>query len=465
MAQEFFDLLRRRRLADIDALDRRILHHDTLGQLINLDQELADALPFDPAPRDPRDITSFDFWPNSELSASLGGCESADCRHERFERLARFATMWADSVYISPHFGLLSAIADDEMRARMWLLGSVKSMLAAEPAFRANIVRIGPAGYNVCPSCESEMDPSMPQIRQILTKAKRSMGDAYFGDVRVRFEMQDPRYLLTITGPEDLLGHGGISIYKYKANSKSLAWLPERIRQRAEAGHRLVYDVPNSRVNDSGALAAVIETVAEDVLHQHLACTVRGTKYLTHRPADKLFLDAINSDDSFSSWNRVLTQYLSYEMPILHGIPLEQLIELRTKDYDAFLVYRDTLKRVIKEHVAKRTSITSQEAAEIYDDVVRPEMNKMNQKLETVRTKLSNQFRRDVLVAGGIVALGLCSGVVAPALIGTAIAAVGGASIVRDTAATLMKRRDATDELKSSDLYFLWRISQESRRN
>ncbi|MCH8919799.1 MAG: hypothetical protein IIA23_03725 [Chloroflexi bacterium] len=183
----------------------------------------------------------------------------------------------------------------------------------------------------------------------------------------------------------------------------------------------------------------------------------RNTKYLTDRPIDSIFLNSVNEDANFASWNPILAQYLQYEMPILTGVPLTELINLRTHDYEAFQVYRDTMQEIINKHIVNKPAITGTEAKDIYDDIVRPQLHKMNQKLRAAKDKLSNKLRRDVLIAGGVVALGLTTGIVGPGL-----AALGAAAV---TGKNILEQRDASDELKSDNLYFLWKASQKSSRN
>lgn len=459
MTEALFELLGRKGLADVDSL-QGILDGYTVGQLVDLDQEIGELVEAEDAPPESADIAGFDLWPNADLSASLGGCSNPGCRAERVQRLAQFAVMWADSVQVSPYFGVLHEDADDTFR-RMWMLGSLHAILGSAPAIKEGIVRLTPGKYHFCETCGTNILSHLEQTEALAEQAKRSLEDAYFDRVEVHFESERGVYMVTVTGPIDILPHGETS-YVARYDAEALAWLPQRMRERVAAGQTLAYEVPKRRLRESGALAHVIDTVAEDIMRQHLACRIRGTKYLTNRPADAAFLGAINDDDNFAAVNAVLAQYLQYEMPVLSGVPLRDLIELRTHDYEAFRVYRDTFKGVIKDHIAKQPAITGNEAAEIYDDMIRPKLNKMNQKLKSVRDKLSSRLRRDVIIAGGTLALGLSSGLVFPP---AALSAAAAIPFAIDAAKTALERSDASDELKSDNLYFLWKVAQKSRRN
>lgn len=460
MTEELFDLLRRKGITHPESA-QSVLERYRLPQLVDLDRELAETA--EAAAEEARetenqdDVTGFDFWPNSDLTAALGGCQEPPCRSQRLERLARFATMWADSIYIPSYFGLVSEEAS-EPTWRQWLLGSISGLLRVEPGLRAGILRLAPRQFRLCPSCHPQVDAEMRQVTQVLARAERSMQSSYRDRIKVTFEARPGLgYIVAVSGPDDLLSHGWVGFVTDPSIHKPPEWLPRTIRKRAELGERVTYDVPPARLRQSGALKRVIHSIAEDVFNQHLACRLRGTKYLTHRPVDTAFLSAINDNDNFAAWNAVLAQHLRYEMPLLTGVPLPELINLRTHDYEAFQVYRDTMKEIINKHIVNKPAITGTEAKDIYDDIVRPQLHKMNQKLRAAKDKLSNKLRRDVLIAGGVVALGLTTGIVGPGL-----AALGAAAV---TGKNILEQRDASDELKSDNLYFLWKASQKSSRN
>jgi len=88
----------------------------------------------------------------------------------------------------------------------------------------------------------------------------------------------------------------------------------------------------------------------------------------------------------------------------------------------------------------------------------------MNRKLKVVQDQLANKLRRDILVAGGIVGIGLSSGIVAPDLMAV-ISVIGGTKFASDAAKLIFERKNASDELKSEDLYFLWKVAQKARHN
>jgi hypothetical protein len=144
-------------------------------------------------------------------------------------------------------------------------------------------------------------------------------------------------------------------------------------------------------------------------------------------------------------------------MPLLDGVPLGELVEFRSNDYDAFQVYRDTIKKTIKDYVVKKPALTGTEAQEVYEDFVRPELNRMNRKLASVQQKLSNKLRRDVAVALGVVAVGLSSSLLAPEL---ALSAAGGSPFLASAAKQMLEKAGAREELAGEDLYFLWKIAE-----
>ena len=331
-------------------------------------------------------------------------------------------------------------------------------LVAVEPAVTAGIMNFAPRGFGFCAPHGAQFELERDSVEDVLIKAKRELYDTYSEQITAELCPHDTYCHIGLDGPEDLLPHGSAGFLIEPLPT----WLPKRLRKAAHSGGHARYPLSKRLLERSGLVDVAIDAIVHDILGQHFMCRMLDTKYLTNRKADVVFLNAINDNENFTAWNEVLSQYLQYEMPVLTGVPLRDLIELRTHDYEAFRVYRDTFKGVIKDHIAKQPAITGKEAAEIYDDIVRPKLNKMNQKLKSVRDNLSSRLRRDVIITGGTLALGLSSGLVFPP---AALSAGAAIPFAIDAAKTALERSDASDELKSDDLYFLWKVGQRSRRN
>jgi len=266
----------------------------------------------------------------------------------------------------------------------------------------------------------------------------------------------DPIFMLL--GPEDLLPHGGRGVRFGSGYDRS--WLPKAVLTKISRGETFKYDIPKARLPDSGLLKHVLDTAETDVLNEHVACRMRGMRYLTHRPADVAFLNALNESDRYDEWNRVLALSLPLQMPILNDAPLEDLLTLRSDDYEAFLVYRDTINASINARIKSGAVPSQSELAEIFRDEIAPQLNKMNQKLNATRRRLTRKLNRNVLIAGGSVLVGLSTGLVAPELMAV-ISSVGGLKFAADVAGHLMESRGAEQDLESDDLYFLWRLQND----
>ena len=461
MTTELFQLLDEKGLSAPETLAAQI-EKLSLTKIVEIDQILAEKITPPKLTIASDDISNFKFWPNSELAAK-DGCWHEECRTGRLVRLARFATMWADSVYIPTYFGITSPDKIED-RWREWFYGSVRALLATRPVIEAGLITIVAPKPIECPLHHPEVDPELARQAKLLVKAETAVLREYDKLVNVTVETCCGRHCtVMIDAPEELMPGGGGGYTTDLDHCGPPDWLPKTIKKRIAAGEILTYQVPKTHAARSEIIRhSVIHPAVEDVLIQHVQCQNLSAKYLTDRPVDSTFLRKVNQDANLASWTAVLSQHLQYEMPILTGVPLTELIDLRTHGYEAFQVYRDTMKEIINKHIVNKPAITGTEAKDIHDDIVLPQLHKMNQKLKAAKDKLSNRTRRDVLIAGGTLVLGLSSGLVFPPLALSAGAAI---PFAIDAAKTVLERSDTSDELKSHNLYFLWQVAQKSRRN
>ncbi|HEY8767632.1 MAG TPA: DUF6236 family protein [Dehalococcoidia bacterium] len=454
---EFFDVLQREDLADAESAKRR-LGLSSRRELLRLDERLANAVRELDSEKSFSRPNSYDFWPSGELGCGNTGCKGPECRGKRSQAIARFALLWADTVTLPPQFGVFDHVPGDDS-IRDWMFGSVLVVTQAEAAIRSKVVKLAAPGYLLCNECGLDFEATKGQAGTKVRAASKALEALYGGQVQGQLVSLDGDLIFMLSGPEDLMPHGGQGVSFGPGYDRS--WLPHTVLKKISNGETFQYDIPKTRLPRTGLLKHVLETAETDVINEHLACRMRGTRYLTHRPADAAFLNAINDSDEYAEWNRVLATALPLQMPILKDAPLEDLLELRAKDYDAFLVYRDTINASINARIDSGVVPSEKQLAEIFRDEISPQLNKMNQKLRATQKRLSGKLKRNLVISLGTVLLGLSTGLVAPTLMAL-LAGAGGTKLVADIGGNLLESRNADDELSSENLYFLWRLQTQS---
>jgi hypothetical protein len=148
------------------------------------------------------------------------------------------------------------------------------------------------------------------------------------------------------------------------------------------------------------------------------------------------------------------------DLPILTGIPTATLLEVRRDAGDVFARFQTALRRAAKEAIAEQPEALSRKIArDIQADLIDPELRRIADVLSGARDVVARRSAAGVaigLVAAGV---GLLFGIPPVA----AIAAAVGGGVTGATAGT-GKYFETTDEVKRSDLYFLWKAASKGRK-
>jgi len=149
---------------------------------------------------------------------------------------------------------------------------------------------------------------------------------------------------------------------------------------------------------------------------------------------------------------------IKLSLPILEGISARDLIQLRREEGAAFERFRIALRTAIKERVdASEAAAPHQVANEIIDDILRPAVWDIGQRLHVARKALARKSAVNVAVSAAAVMIGLRAGI--PLLLPAGITAGLGAPTVHYT-----KHLDTTSEIELSDMYFLWKLQKAPRK-
>jgi hypothetical protein len=143
----------------------------------------------------------------------------------------------------------------------------------------------------------------------------------------------------------------------------------------------------------------------------------------------------------------------SHSLPVVDDIEIGKIIKLRKAEGESFDVYRDALARALKQY----ENLTLSKQVQLFNDVIRPEITKIELAVRKSRKLLVKSLAQDVIIASGAVGIGLFSGLL-PHDIGTAPLGLGGLhyspKFVRNLTELCAEPRQAMD----SRYYFLWKV-------
>jgi hypothetical protein len=168
------------------------------------------------------------------------------------------------------------------------------------------------------------------------------------------------------------------------------------------------------------------------------------------------------SNKAARHFNRVAVDALSHPLPFVDDVPIERILKVRQQEGEAFLVYRDAVRKLLSAADAK----TSKELREAFDDEIRPELNKIDLTLKNTRKALSRGTLVDAAIVFASVSIAAFSGLLPPTLglppgVLDVGAALGGWQGARGLVSKLSSRRTTPKDVADNKYAFLWRMQAE----
>jgi hypothetical protein len=453
-AQSVLEVLERERLTTAVSVNRSVREQFSATRLAELDGELLELAELERIQAQPE--SDFLLLPNDDIAGGVTAtCLSVNCRMSNLDNLARFSAIWADQVYLPPYFGVRRP-DDDEEFARDWLAGSLEGLLRVRPLLQAGIVRLLPRKFYFCEEHGRRFEDERIRANEVLEKAVAAAAETYVDVIRVniRASWAPGNCYVVWEGPEEIFPEGSAGIVMPRAN------LSPALRRKIPTDGT-TYAPSRREVRQSRLIDLVIRRVGEEVLSKHLVCHNFPLKYMTNRDADRVFLAKLSADSDIDRRNALLAQLLTYQMPIIRGVPMTELLRIREAEREAFVSYRDSLSAVFRDYVRDRPSITGRELSDVYQDIVRPQVDRISLKLKTISDKANRKLRNNLVISGCLVGVGLLSREVSVQA-GLVVAALGGANVLRELGLTWLGRNDETD-VKEERFYFLWKVQQSNR--
>lgn len=88
------------------------------------------------------------------------------------------------------------------------------------------------------------------------------------------------------------------------------------------------------------------------------------------------------------------------------------MLKVRRDDRESFLIYRDTITNILKDHLSRGSELSERDTDQIYNDVLRPELIRLERAVRDHR----RAHRRDTLAKlvgpAAVMSLGFASGLV-----------------------------------------------------
>jgi hypothetical protein len=189
-----------------------------------------------------------------------------------------------------------------------------------------------------------------------------------------------------------------------------------------------------------------------------------GASLLTDSLLDTQALHVLGRDSDLERRNGLVQQHLTSIVPFVEGVSIDALIKLREEEGEAFVLYRKALNQAIEEYRGCGGSFTENDARALYGDVIAPKLAAMDNKIRSARKSLFKGTAVKIGAWAGAITFGVYAGFVPPDLV-LAAQALGLTQVAAELAGSTMTGLDADQHVREDSLYFLWKVSQLSRKS
>lgn len=155
------------------------------------------------------------------------------------------------------------------------------------------------------------------------------------------------------------------------------------------------------------------------------------------------------------------TAIFNLDLPILRSIPLPVLVKIRRDEQDAFMRFRQRLRRAFVEaNAVTGKSVTAKRMAdEVRRDLIEPELRLIRSRLSRAARNAAKKSAVGIVLGGLATTCGLFAGAIPSIALGTGLAVA--TATASSGAAKLIDERS---EVAMSDMYFLWQALSHDKR-
>ena len=398
-------------------------------------------------------------------SLSLGGgrqpCANIQCRLQHAEQLAQYAALYAEKIYIYNHLAYHLTRHDDpgEEELKIDLFNDLSVFGFLRPLIEAEVISpiIPPEGF--CPNCFVSQLVS-GTIKGKIRSVEHWLKNKYLEETQATLERKGNTYTLSVTGPELLLEHGGI-LFAMEKLPKGLANKRQIMAAVGAGGIAKLSRAVRERTLKLPDM--LTDRIMQNVFFEIACAQCLGTSFVTERELHIDLLNKLSADTRLANRNQLVQRHLTALVPFLGSARVEDLLKLRQREPEAFVVFRSALTRAIEEYRSSRGGrFGKADAKQLYGDVIAPSVAKLDQAFKgSIRNVLKGSAAKVVAWAGAIT-FGIYAGFL-PGELAQVAAVLGLTHVLADIGEPLVSLGYKKHEIASGEMYFLWRVRQLSR--
>lgn len=390
----------------------------------------------------------FTFVSNSQMAGGRTYCRHPRCRISAAETLANNAALYADHIYLQNPFEHYLGLNEFDDSHKYDLINDIFLLFLYKPLIEKDIISYCDQDFHFCTDCYSDFLAKFdPDYEKKFKKTEKELNRIVTENVKFKVIDSNGTPGLQLSNIEGISDHD--IIYTFRK-------VPKIIKEKYRKGKST--KLTSDEIKKSKAYQIITQSVLNDLDHQDYYTKIYDASVLTNRPIDFDLMNILNEIN-----NPQIKFDLNHELPFMQNVQLNKLLELRTKEGEAFEVYRDSVTKAIKES-EKQINTVKPKKHEIYNDLIRPELNKIDLTIKNSKKILFGNIKQDLLLGTSFVGIGLASGFL-PNNIGQIVSTIGGLKFADQFVSNVRKIIGEPQEVRNNPYYFLWKVKKISEKS
>lgn len=392
----------------------------------------------------------FSFIGNASLGGYPSPCANPSCRIESVDSIARFAALYANVVLLPDPFAEIHDNVPAMPEQKIWscidIATHIRILNLLEPLLEEGIVGYADTlHHRLCTECYAKAIGEVTSTySERLVTIKSLIRKKFLDGVTVEVIEASGSINYHISGPDEILPHGGF----FKPAHK----LPKNLNGRRS---NTPFKLTRRQISFYGIVDSDISEIIDDIVRQNYYTNMCGTSYLTHRDLDLEVIRSFEGSSKPRVTSPVSPTIFSHFLPIIGEVSLEKVVRLRRAEGAAFELYRDAISKALR----KNKKMPLRQQVEFFDDIVRPEIAKIDSAVRRSRKLLVKSLTQDMIVATGAIGIGLFSGLLPPE-IGAAAVGLGSLHYSPQFVKKLTELCAEPKKAAESRYYFLWKAKK-----
>lgn len=400
-----------------------------------------------------QDASYYNFYANSTLGGAPYPCADLDCRLKNLDDLLRFSALYADKMLMqSPFDKHYENLEAGNRINRLDLVGDIIIILYLKSFVLAGIIGFFSSYVCLCEDCLKKIVSKEDELRNKMKVISDLMYKETSENIRCKLlrDSNDIAYL-AIKGAEKLGFHEQVDILIFQEN--------KQIKKLLKKEKEIV--VTPKMLMQWGIVNYLFEPLINDVFQAQINTTFLDSSYITNRPYDAMMISEIQkqslSQEGIEKAKMVETG-LFHKVPLIGEVELNKIIKLRQSDGMAFKGYRSKMNSILSEY----DKLDRKRMSEIQKDVIRPELDAMEQTLCKNKKSLIQSTAQDLVLVGGSIGIGIFTGLL-PVDYSAVVGMIGGISSISNIL-DKAKKSFTKEEIKSNSFYFLYELQDKYRK-